>query len=228
MKRNLFITLLLLAVFSLQAKVKVSILGDSYSTFEGWIPDGYDKWYGPNRGNDVKKVEDTWWHQLIEDNGLELEINNSWSGATICNTGYNGEDYTIKSFLTRSENLGENPDLIFVFGGTNDDWAGVPLGTADGTDMFTFRPAVKAMLKNIKNKYPDALCMTIINTELKPDVVNALIECCETEEVPYIQLEYIDKQKGHPSINGMKAISKQVWKATAPLLYENQRGKSKK
>ena len=220
MKKTVLCFLLCAWVASMSAQVKVSVLGDSYSTYEGWIPEGFANWYAPWRGNDVKKVEDTWWYRLIEDNGLQLEKNNSFSGATICNTGYNGDDYTEKSFLTRSGDLGENPDVIFVFGGTNDDWAGVPLGDPDDTDMFTLRPAVKAMFQNIKATYPDALCVAIINTELKEDTEKAIIEGCDIEGIPYIRLNAIDKQKGHPSISGMNAISHQVWKATAPLLYE--------
>ena len=223
MKKFLLSIFLFSSLISVNAQVKVSILGDSYSTFENWIPEGNEPWYGEKIGNDVKNVNDTWWHRLIEDNGLTLELNNSWSGATICNTGYNGEDYTYRSFLTRADNLGENPDIIFVFGGTNDAWAGSPLGDAEGTDMYTVRPAAKAMFKKIKASYPDALPVAIINTELSEDVENAILEACALENIPYVKLESIDKQYGHPSINGMKAIAYQVWQATAPLLYAKLR-----
>ena len=75
---------------------KVSILGDSYSTFEGCVAnDTNEIWYfkaeNPvrNKRNDVTKVEETWWHQLISSNkGFVLEKNNSYSGATICYSGY--------------------------------------------------------------------------------------------------------------------------------------------
>lgn len=221
MKRSILTLIALSFIFSLSAQVKVSILGDSYSTYEGWIPEGNEPWYGENIGNDVKDVKDTWWHQLIDDNGLQLELNNSWSGATICNTGYNGEDYTYRSFLTRSGSLGENPDLILVFGGTNDSWAGSPIGEKDGSDMYTVRPAAKEMFKNIKANYPEALCIAILNTELKEDVENAIIEACEIENIPFVKLQSIDKQYGHPSINGMKQIAHQVWKSTAPHLYDH-------
>ena len=224
--KKYFLTFALLSFTLLSfSQVKVSILGDSYSTFQGWIPEENEIWYGPGYGNDVQNVENTWWWQLINDNGLELLLNNSWSGATICNTGYNGEDYTPRSFLTRSGSLGEDPDLIFVFGGTNDSWANSPLGESNGTDMFTVRPAAKAMVKNLKANYPNALTMVIINTELSKDVEDAIIEACTLESVPYIKLKNIDKQLGHPSISGMNQISKQVWKATSPLLYEHLKNK---
>lgn len=221
MKKIIFCLLTILSLTSIQAQVKVSILGDSYSTFEGCIPEGNEPWYGKNFGNDVSDPGETWWGQLIDDNGLQLELNNSWSGATICNTGYRGEDYTERSFLTRADDLGRKPDVIFVFGGTNDAWANSPLGEFDGTDMYTVRPAAKAMFKKIKDNYPEALCVAIINTELSNEVEDAILQACASENVPYVKLKNIDKQSGHPSVNGMKQISHQVWKTTAPLLYEH-------
>mgnify|MGYP000294813429 CR=1 FL=1 len=48
--------------------------------------------------------------------GRLLEKNNSFSGSTICNTGYSKEDYTFCSFITRMKNLG-SPDMILIFVG---------------------------------------------------------------------------------------------------------------
>lgn len=228
MKKIFLFSSLFFLSFSLSAQVKVSILGDSYSTFKGWNPEGQNVWYDENRRNDVENVDETWWWQLINENGLSLEKNNSWSGATICNTGYNGADYTDRSFLTRATSLGEAPDIIYVFGGTNDAWAGSPLGEMDGSDMFTVRPAAKAMFKKIKETYPNALYIAIINTELSKDIENILVDTCEIENIPYVKLKDIDKQAGHPSVNGMKQISKQVWKATAPHLFSKLKENSAK
>ena len=105
--------LLLLAVLlscgagSAQYKKAVSILGDSYSTYEGYIPTGNWSWYfnNPQQGNDVNDVTLTWWHMFITENDCRLCVNNSFSGATVCNTGYNKEDYTDRSFISRMDNL---------------------------------------------------------------------------------------------------------------------------
>lgn len=130
-----------------QAKPSVSILGDSYSTFEGWLtPDTNAVWYTvppDTRHTDVKGVDQTWWHQVLKRKGWKLEVNNSYSGSTVCNTGYRDEDYTHESFVTRMTALG-TPDIILIFGGTNDSWAGSPIGEFkyDGirrADLFSCR-----------------------------------------------------------------------------------------
>ncbi len=114
-----------------QVAPSVSILGDSYSTFEGYIePESNVTWYyEPVRDDrtDLRTVDQTWWHRFVTENGYKLCVNNSYSGSTICNTGYDGADYTTFSFVTRCKNLG-NPDIIFIFGATNDSWAGAPIG----------------------------------------------------------------------------------------------------
>ena len=66
------------------------IFGDSYSTFENFIPAGYAVHYFENGRpeTDVTKVSQTWWHQVVTEADLNLILNNSWSGSTICYTGY--------------------------------------------------------------------------------------------------------------------------------------------
>lgn len=57
------------------AQKKVSILGDSYSTYGGYVsPSVNICWYdaevgGKNAQNDVRHVEETWWYRLIKENG---------------------------------------------------------------------------------------------------------------------------------------------------------------
>ena len=114
----------------------VSILGDSYSTFQGYVqPEANAIWYfDPVNTSitDVASVRQTWWHKFIKNNGYRLCMNNSYSGSTICNSGYKRDkpdfaDYSDRSFVTRMNNLG-CPDIIFIFGATNDAWAGSPIG----------------------------------------------------------------------------------------------------
>ena len=118
------ITLTLLAVVmvsvALAQSKTVSILGDSYSTYEDFVtPATNELWYYAKNAaqkTDVKNVRQTWWHQVIKENGWRLAVNNSYSGATISYTGYDGNDYSPRSFNTRMDNLGQ-PDIILQIRG---------------------------------------------------------------------------------------------------------------
>ena len=116
---------------------RIMIFGDSYSTFEGYIPKGYAAYYTKDHTiTDVRRVNETWWKRLTDEIGAEIVMNDSWSGSTICYTGYNNTDCSrSSSFIYRlnryaEENFfeGKDIDAVFVFGGTNDSWADVPLG----------------------------------------------------------------------------------------------------
>lgn len=209
------------SLLSAQQKVKVSILGDSYSTFCGYVTPATNLcWYGvpgDKKENDVTKVEETWWYRLINEHGLLLERNNSYSGSTVCNTGYKIADYSDRSFITRMDNLG-TPDLILVFGGTNDSWAGVPIGNYQYSgwtkaDLYNFRPAFCCLLDFLATQYPQAEICNITNSELSDDVTNSMTEICRHYKITNILLHDIDKQWGHPSVKGMKDISEQLWEA---------------
>lgn len=222
MKRLAFICcLVLLAVPALRAAGKakpvVSILGDSYSTFEGYIPAGNASWYATvpweNR-TDVVNVRQTWWWQLINEGGYILGVNDSYSGATISYTGYNGEDYSDRSFLTRLPHLG-SPDLLLIFGGTNDSWTGGPLGeyvydNFTRGHLYEFRPALAKLLTEAQNRYPGTRIVFIVNTELKDEITESIVEICTHLDVEYVMLRDIDKLAGHPSIKGMEQIKNQI------------------
>lgn len=202
-----------------QAKPSVSILGDSYSTFEGYLtPDTMDIWYFEGaqdaRRTDVKSVSETWWMQLIKKKNWKLEVNNSWSGSTICYTGYRDEDYSRRSFITRVPALG-SPDIILIFGGTNDSWANAPIGEFKYSDwrradLYTFRPAMACMLAKIKERYPTADVYVISNDGLKPEITGSMKQICKHYDVPMIQLHDISKTAGHPNVQGMMQIAEQL------------------
>lgn len=218
---RLLLLLIVLAVLPTVAQVKptVAVLGDSYSTFAGFIPNGNACWYNSpadHKRTDVTKVEQTWWWQVANDGGYKLGTIESYSGATICNTGYRDEDYSDRSFVTRCTNLG-NPDIILVCGATNDSWANSPIGDYKyanwkRVDLYFFRPAMAKMLNDIKQHYPNVDVYFILNTELKKEINESVQEVCKHYDVPVIKLEDIDKKSSHPSVKGMKAIAQQVLK----------------
>lgn len=217
MKRNILI-LICIALSLTASGQRVSILGDSYSTFEDFVtPSSNELWYyakNDTSKTDVNRVQDTWWWQFVHDNGMKLEINNSYSGATIGYGGYDGNDYSARSFLRRMYNIG-SPDILLVFGATNDSWSGEQVGEykyCDWTwgDFYNFRPAMAYMVNWIKLHHPNVRVFYIINSDLRKDITESMKVICRHYGVPYIQLENIDKKNGHPTVRGMKTIAEQV------------------
>lgn len=218
---RLLLSLIVLAVLPSVAQVKptLAVLGDSYSTFAGFIPEGNACWYNSpadHKRTDVTKVEQTWWWQVANEGGYKLGAIESYSGATICNTGYRDEDYSDRSFVARCTNLG-NPDIILICGATNDSWANAPIGDYKyanwkRVDLYFFRPAMAKMLNDIKLHYPNVEVYFILNTELKKEINESVLEVCKHYDVPVIELVDIDKKSSHPSVKGMKAIAQQVLK----------------
>lgn len=216
--RHLLISIIVVAfATTINAQTRVTIFGDSYSTFQGYLtPDTNAIWYfnAPKNLNDVTSVEQTWWQILITDMGWQLERNNSFSGATVCNTGYNGDDYSDRSFITRLPNLG-NPEIILVCAATNDSWANSPIGEykyGDWTsnELYSFRPAMAKLCEGLRLHYPQSRVYFILNSELKDEINESIHTITKHYGIPCIDLHNIDKQQGHPSIKGMIEIAKQV------------------
>ena len=218
MMKKLILLMLMAVMFtyaSAQTK-KVSVLGDSYSTFVGIIPSNYSSFY-PNDRNDVTKIEQTWWSLYVKVKGYALEKNDSWGGTTICGTGYGGMNSSYSNFISRVDSLG-NPDIIFVFGGTNDAWANSPMGEyqySDWTkdDCKYFRPALACLIDMLQKRYAQAEICFILNSELREPVNESMREVCKHYNVKLVELHDIEKQNGHPSINGMKSICDQLLEA---------------
>lgn len=205
----------------------VLIFGDSYSTFEGFIPSNYACYYIPRERaeTDVRRVEETWWHRVINETGSTLLLNDSWSGSTVCNTGYGGDCSKINSFNFRLNNYiadgffeKNKIDTVFVFGGTNDSWANAPIGDIkfediSDDDLFSVLPAMSYFLKNLKKVAPNAKIYLLINTDLKEDITNGYNTIAEHYGIKPILFKTIDKMNGHPTVKGMLDIKNEILKA---------------
>ncbi len=206
---------------------KVLIFGDSYSTFEGYIPEGYAFYYPATLEGrpKVTKVEETWWHSLLTETKSTLIRNDSWSGSTVGYTGYGGQDTSgFSSFITRLEKMikegffEKNPlDTVFVFGATNDSWSNAPLGEAKyenftREDRYFVLPAICEFLKMLKAAIPNTRIIYIVNSQLKEEIGNTVKEAAHRYGIEYLFLENIDKKFDHPTVLGMKQIKDQVAK----------------
>lgn len=152
----------------------ISVLGDSISTFEGYIPvaDGVNLAHRARypQENLLTDVNGTWWMKVINALEATLGINDSWAGSTVSNTrDVNEKDFgpnAAMASLTRIRNLGANgtPDLIFFFGGTNDAGKMVEKGKFDqnyvsvftATKWNSFADAYCEALRRLQYFYPNA------------------------------------------------------------------------
>lgn len=128
---------------------KLSILGDSVSTYKDVSNDkNANSTIGSNAYfyRPIFELSDTYWARLMENTGMTLCVNNSWSGGNLSGRG----DAT--SGVNRARSLahsnGDKPDIIIVFMGIND--------VGRGIDPEVFREDYIETLRIIKDDYPEA------------------------------------------------------------------------
>ena len=206
---------------------RFSILGDSYSAFEGYVhPNSNDVYHYDAIG--VTGAEQMWWAQVADSTGWVLERNNSFSGALVCNYDYVNY-YGEYSFIRRMGDLGR-PDVIFVFGATNDACAHngeepiVPLGDfvySDWTEeqLCTFRPALAYLFDNLRTIYPHAKLYFLLDMRLgsggitndrKEAFIKSIHQISNHYDVDCIDLQNIHKTNWHPDVIGQKNIAEQI------------------
>ena len=151
----------------------LSILGDSISTYAGYIPTGQNYAYdGTTLG--VSSVNDTWWMKLINAFGMTLNINNSWSGTCVSNIRDSAKGSNSNA-MVRSELLGTSPDVIIFYMGINDFLFEAPLGEYEGglpipSDPSTFSSAFAISLNKMLSKYPNAEIWCATMLPCKPNI----------------------------------------------------------
>lgn len=199
--------------FSLEGTT-LSILGDSISTYENWIPYGYNNFY-PASG-DVKDINDTWWIRMFDDTGMKLCANASSSGSTCAGDSTDAEnpqvgcgDFRITDL---SDKNGAYPDIIVVFMGTNDLLTGIPLGDNDGTVTVeegmidNFADAYSLMLDKLETYYPcsEIYCCTLLQVGdygTETPYVTFTNGLGLTAEDYSKKIEMIAENKGYPVID---------------------------
>lgn len=165
----------------------LSLIGDSITTFSGWsnvapASTGGAIYYPYGA---ITNVEQTYWHKLITRTGMNLLVNNSWSGSRCSNSGGGPVVSTSNDRCKQLHKNGINPDYILINIGTNDFNNDVELGTWNGRgEKFpvdtlaptTFREAYAVMLHRLRKNYPLAkiYCCTIPCGNNKADNFNEI------------------------------------------------------
>lgn len=138
----------------------VSVLGDSISTYEGYIPPNYKVYYDEDRQkiNGLTSVYDTWWAKVNQYLKAYLCVNNSFSGSKVSGEFPGASSEKRVSALHKMEHY---PDVILVYMGTNDFGFAVP--------VETFAKDYRKMLERLRGNYPSAriLCATIARSYMK-------------------------------------------------------------
>lgn len=134
---------------------RISILGDSICTFEGYNAPGYYVYYNDEiqKENGISSVSDMWWYKVIAYLNGELCVNNSCAGSMV--TGY---DIISATNDGRIEDLSTNihtPDIILVTMGFND--------YGFGRNIADFEAAYTIMLDKLTVRYPETeiICGTL-------------------------------------------------------------------
>lgn len=144
-----------------------SVIGDSFSAYNGIIPSSnLPYYYGNNAG--VSSVNDMWWEHLVNENNCTRKVINAWSGSSISSINASSSNVPM-SDSSRCQNLGENPEMIIILGGTNDfSHANPNIGSYNGLQTFPttnndFRSAYALMLQRIRQAYPnsDIFCCSL-------------------------------------------------------------------
>ena len=197
----------------------ISILGDSISTFAGYIPvaDGFNLEHLARYPQDnlLTDVNETWWMQIINEFDAKLGINDSWRGSTV--SGYPSVTTGVAGYLaamsnpTQIQNLGSNgtPDVILFYGGTNDLAHTPKLGefdpeTAPKEAQFetlkwdNLADGYCNAILRLRYFYPDAEIIAMFPTFTKSYYTNdklaqgnaLLAEICEHYGIKYVDLRY--------------------------------------
>lgn len=164
----------------------ISILGDSISTFGdpsatnengtycySYYPETSCRYSVDGVDSIEFDVNDTYWMRLTKATGMMLGVNDSYRGTKVSGTT------NAFNLQTRINHLGENgtPNVILVFGGTNDAGGNVTIGTFDTTNpqnytdaeiaalpVTTFADGYRTMLIRLMKTYPLAEIVVVLPT----------------------------------------------------------------
>lgn len=211
------------------SNIRFSILGDSYSTYEGFVDPETNDVY-PYEDFGMTSAEQMWWYKVATEMGWVMDKNNSFSCSLVSNfDDFDGGDYYVRhSYLHRMDYLGD-PDVIFVFGGTNDIYKKTPLDDYvysdwTGEQLCAYRPAMAYLLDNLKRQHPNAKIYVLIDMELcindetiedatRQAYIESMHLIASHYNVTCIDIYKIHKTYWHPSVRGQKKIARQVIKA---------------
>lgn len=206
-------------------KLRVGIMGDSISTFDGALCNPvYTPFYpaaDPNVGVNPDIAVDskfkTWWWRLIYKYmpNARLDANSSWSGTCVI---HEVKKEIGAGFVDRVCDF-VDPDIIIIHGGTNDRF-NTPLGEYDWDapvgegDLTTFRSAYVQLVKMLQSRYDGVQLILIIGDKLTSGYEESVKTIAGHFGLPYVNFvgEDIPKCSGsHPTAPGHDQMASKIW-----------------
>lgn len=197
--------------------MKISIIGDSISSFEGWTPSGYINYY-PKEYYGVTSVNDTWWHKVIGSYSATLEVNASFSGGA-ATEGVVSEiarpDFYVRA---NTQTIGQ-PEIVFVALGTNDSLYRRTIGDAyhydESIENLSESEFCDAYIKGIKALQTISSIKKIVCVILNMEDVyaNAIKNIANHYSLHYVDCRGYDTPSNddpHPTNDGMLQISNKI------------------
>lgn len=190
-----------------------SVLGDSWSAFEGFVYPLTNSNYYPHANNDVSSAKEMWWHLLAKNTGMVIDKVAAYNGSPICydGLGEGDEDARDKCFISRRFDVG-TPDVLFIQGGTNDSTAQAALGeymysgwTDD--DLKSFRPAVAFLIDYYQTLNPSMKIVFLMESGMGQEYKDSITTICAYYNVQVATLSSITRQEYHPSVEGMIQVA---------------------
>lgn len=207
---------------------KVSILGDSISTFYSESSSLNSYWHGANQyyfplySQTVLNANQTWWGRFLANTKAVLECNESYSGSTVYNWGNDVSESPAMNKI-RISHLG-SPDIVIIFMGTND--------VVNGFTTTQFDKAYRTMLQRVKEQCQDAFifCCTLgysayksysYTDALRLEFNDIIRQACEDADGKVIELASIQTEETysqylgdslHPNAVGMEAYANLIIK----------------
>ncbi|HBK02008.1 MAG TPA: hypothetical protein DDY77_03125 [Clostridiales bacterium] len=210
----------------------VSVIGDSISTYRNYsnlaaadttnstVRNNADCYKDFWKGGSVKP-RDTWWYQAISQTGMNLLVNNAYSGDSVTSERFRNGCVNLHDNTGNENDI--NPDIIFCYIGINNNTA--------GTSVEEFKAAYENAVTLMKNKYADAEIYlftlpqnyTMNNNKTKlallDDYNTAIRELAETHKCNVVDLALYSKITAanslnytvdnlHPNLMGMDVITK--------------------
>lgn len=208
----------------------VSIVGDSISTYAGFVPEGYAVYYDYDmqRKNKLDSVYDIWWAKVNQALHAYLCVNNSYSGSKVTGHTFPASSSDLRTSLLHTAT--DKPNIILIYIGFNDFGNGVPIKAKGLRYIFKrdpnyFMDAYSQMLSKIKCNYPNSkiVCGTLARSTLVsnknwilPEYFagvsfeaynQAIRQVCKKEKVyladiAALQIQYETLDGTHPTKNG--------------------------